>query len=120
MVNTNNRVVSTHLKMYKSNFFCIVSDGSGQVIFTKNSGNLGFSNIQKRSIEALNSLLEICLKEILLLKKKYIFLKFEGLKASFSKDVYKHLIFFLKKNNIILIGFKSLSKISHNGCRIKR
>lgn len=110
-----NKMISTHLKIYKSNFFCIVSNASGQVIFIKNSGGLGFNNIQKRSVEALNSLLEISLKEILLLKKKYIFLKLEGLKVSALKDVYKHLILFLKKNNIVLIGFKRVSKIPHNG-----
>lgn len=113
-------MISTHLKIYKSNFFCIVSNESGQVIFIKNSGSLGFNNIQKRSVEALNSLLEISLKEILLLKKKYIFLKFEGLKVSVLKDVYKHFIIFFKKNNITLIGFKRVSKIPHNGCRVKR
>lgn len=112
-------MISTHLKIYKSNFFCIVSNASGQVIFIKNSGSLGFNNIQKRSVEALNSLLEISLKEILLLKKKYIFLKLEGLKVSVLKDVYKNLILFFKKNNIVLIGFKRISKIPHNGCRVK-
>jgi len=116
----NNQMISTHVKVYKSNFFCIVSNSKGQVLFTKNSGNLGFSNIQKRSVEALNSLLEVFLKEILLLKKKYVFLKLEGLKLNILKDIYKHIIPFLKKNNIILIGFKHLTKIPHNGCRVKK
>ena len=116
----NNQTISTHLKMYKSNFFCIVSNRSGQVIFTKNSGSLGFSNIQKRGSEALNSLLEVSFKKILLLKKKYIFLRFEGLKVNFLKDVYKHFILFSKKNGIVLIGFRRVSKIPHNGCRVKK
>jgi ribosomal protein S11 len=116
----NSQMISTHFKMYKSNFFFIVSNRSGQVIFTKNSGSLGFSNIQKRSTEALNSLLEISFKKILLLKKKYIFLRFEGLKASLLKDVYKHFILFSKKNSIVLIGFRRISKIPHNGCRVKK
>ena len=106
--------------MYKSNFFCIVSNISGQVIFIKNSGVIGFSNIQKRSVQAFISLLEISLKEILLLKKKYIFVKFEGFKVSTLKDAYKYLIIFLKKNNLVVIGFKRVYKITHNGCRIKK
>jgi ribosomal protein S11 len=116
----NNQIISIKLKIHKSNFFCIVSNESGQVIFAKNSGILGFTNVQKRSIEALNSLLEISLKEILLLKKRYMFLILEGLKVNFLKDIYKHLILFLKKNNIVLIGFKRVSKIPHNGCRVKK
>jgi hypothetical protein len=113
-------IVSTHFKMYKSNFFCIVSNTSGQVVFTKNSGAIGFNNIQKRGVQALISLLEISLKEILLLKKKYIFLKFEGFKVSALKDVYKHMILFLKKNHIVVIGFKRVYKVPHNGCRVKK
>lgn len=115
-----NLMVLVHIKMYKSNFFCIVSNTSGKVVFTKNSGDIGFSNIQKRSVQALINLLEISLKEILVLKKRYIFLKFEGFKVNALKDVYKYLIVFLKKNNIGIIGFKRIYKISYNGCRIKK
>jgi hypothetical protein len=115
-----NFIISVHIKVYKSNFFFVVSDYFGKVIFTKNSGSLGFINIQKRSIEALNSLLEVGLKEFLLLNKRYLFLKLEGLKATACKEIYKHLILFLKKNNIVLIGFKYINKIPFNGCRLRK
>jgi ribosomal protein S11 len=116
----NNLFVLLHIKMYKSNFFCIVSNSSGKVIFTKNSGTIGFSNIQKRSVQALISILEIALKEILLLKKTYIFLKLEGFKINALKDVYKHLIISLKKNHIGVLGVKRCYKIAHSGCRVKK
>lgn len=116
----NNQILLIHIKFYKSNYFFIVSNMSGQVIFTKNSGNLGFRNIQKRGVEALSSLLETCLREILFLEKCYLFIKIEGLKVNFLKDVYKHLIFFLKKKDLSFICFKHINKIPHNGCRQKK
>jgi ribosomal protein S11 len=115
-----NVVISIHLKIYKSNFFCVVSNESGQVIFLKNSGNLGFSNIHKRSSDALDSLLEASMKELLLLKKRYMFLKLEGLKVSFIQNVYKRFIIFFKKNMLILTGIKRVIKTPHNGCRFKK
>lgn len=113
-------MISLHIKIYKSNFFFIVSNSCGQVLFIKNSGSLGFSNIQKRGVEALMSLLEVSLKKIILLKKQYLFLKLESIKRNNSKLIYKYLILFCKKNKIILIGFKHVNKITHNGCRIPK
>jgi hypothetical protein len=116
----SNQILSMHIKCYKSNYFFIISNNSGKVIFIKNSGNLGFRNMQKRGVEALSMLLETCLKEIIFLKKNYFFLKIEGLKLNVLKIIYKHLIFFFKKNKIVLIGFKHIHKNSHNGCRRKK
>lgn len=94
------QTTSLHIKVYKSNFFLIVSNNIGQVIFEINSGNLGFKNIQKRGIEALISLLEVSLKKIILLKKQDFFFKLEGVKLSDSKSIYKYLVVFCKKNNV--------------------
>jgi ribosomal protein S11 len=116
----NNSVISIHLKIHKSNFFCVVSNGFGQVIFVKNSGNIGFSHLQKRSVEALDSLLEVSMKELLLLKQKNMFLKLEGLKVGYLKNVYKRFILFFKKNTLVLTGYKRVIKIPHNGCRFKK
>ena len=114
------KIISLHIKVYKSNFFFIVSNRSGQVLFINNSGSLGFRNIQKRSVEALMSLLEVSLKKIILLKKQFLFLKLEGIKLSDSKLIYKYLIMSCKKNNIVLIGLKHVNKIVHNGCRVPK
>jgi hypothetical protein len=77
--------------------------------------------MQKRSVEALSVLLETCLKEIICLKKNHFFLKVEGLKVNVLKALYKSFIIFLKKNiNTVLIGFKHVQKITHNGCRRKK
>lgn len=91
---------SLHIKIYKSNFFLIVSNNIGRVLFKSSSGNLGFKNIQKRGIEALISLLEVSLKKILLLKKQDFFLKLDGVKLSEAKPIYKYMVVFCKKNNI--------------------
>jgi len=116
----NNQILLVHFKFYKSNCYFIVSDYLGQVIITKNVGNMGFRNIQKRGVEALSSLLETCLKEVLLLKKNYLFLQIEGLKSNLLKFFYKYFIRLVKKKDIILVYLKVLNKIPHNGCRRKK
>ena len=115
-----NQLLFVHLKFYKSNYFFIVSNYEGQVIITKTSGNMGFLHIQKRGIEALSSLLETCLKEVIFLKKNYLFLKIEGLKATLLKSFYKYFIRLMKKKDIILVYLKNINKIAHNGCRRKK
>ena len=114
------KILSLHIKIYKSNFFFIVSNGSGQVLFINNSGSLGFRNIQKRSVEALMSLLEVSFKKILLLKKPFLFLKLEGIQLSDSKLINKYLSMACQKNNIELMGLKHVNKIVHNGCRVPK
>ena len=116
----SNSVISIHLKINKSNYFCVISNGFGQVIFVKNSGNIGFNHIQKRSVGALDNLLEVSMKMLLSFKKKNMFLKLEGLKTSYLKNVYKRFILFFKKNKLTLTGFKRVTKIPHNGCRFKK
>jgi len=114
------QILSMHIKCYKSNFFFIVSNNLGKVVFIKNSGGLGFHNMKKRGVEALSGLLETCFKEISFLKQNYFFFKTEGLQSNVLKAVHKQLFFFLTKNNITLIGLKNVCKISHNGCRRKK
>ena len=111
------QILSLHIKIYKSNFFFIVSSSCGKVLFVRNSGCLGFSNLQKRGIDALMALLEVTFKKILLLKKPFLFLRLECVKVGESKLIYKHLILVCKKNNIKLVGFKHKNVIPHNGCR---
>lgn len=109
-----------HVKVYKSNFFLILSSGSGQVLWIKNSGSLGFKNIQKRGVEALMCLLESALNKIIFIKEPYLFLKLEGITIPNSKLINKHFIILCKKNNIIVIGLQHVNKIVHNGCRAKK
>jgi ribosomal protein S11 len=83
----NKQISYLHISVYKNNFFFILSNRSGQVFFTINSGSLGYRNIQKRSVEALMSLLEVCFKKIVLLKKPCLFFKLERVKLNDSKII---------------------------------
>ena len=116
----NNQILLVHFKFYKSNYYFIVSNYLGRVIITKNSGNMGFLHIQKRGVEALSSLLETCLKEIILLKKNYLFIQIEGLKSNLLKSFYKYFIRLIKKKDITLVYLKNINKVAHNGCRRKK
>lgn len=98
----------------------MISNYEGQVFVTKSAGGMGFLNIQKRGVEALSSLLETCLKEIILLKKNYLFLKIEGLKSNLLKSFYKYFMRLVKKKDITLVYIKHINKIAHNGCRQKK
>jgi len=80
-----------HIIVYKSNFFITISESSGKVLFSKNSGSVGFKNIQKRSSEAFNVLLKAGIKFILSIEKHCIFLKFEGVKEDILQNLYKQL-----------------------------
>jgi len=71
------KLLITHIKVYKANFFFIVSLTSGSVKYVKTAGNFGYVNIHKRSIDALTELLENGLK-FLLKQNKEVFIKIEG------------------------------------------
>lgn len=108
-----------HIKLYRSNYFLIISDNWGKILFTKNSGSLGFKNMQKRSIEAFNHLLLITVKSILVYNNCLVFLKLDGINKNSLKAIYVQILKFLKKYKINIIGFKMVYNIPYNGCRKK-
>jgi hypothetical protein len=48
-----------------------------------------------------------------------IFIKFEGIKASFLWNIYKIFIKKIKQQKINVLAYKVINKITHNGCRKK-
>ena len=50
-------LIIIHIKIYKNNFFLVISDSIGKVLLSISAGYFGFKHIKKRSVEALNRLL---------------------------------------------------------------
>lgn len=115
-----NNILILHIKIFRNNFFLIISNMLGKVLFIRNSGMLGFKNMNKREIETFKIILLSSLKFILTLKKKKIFLKLEGQKKFFLREIYKQLLNLLNKFNIKILGLSIINKISFNGCRKKK
>lgn len=116
-----NNILILHVKLFRNNFFLIISNLLGKVLFIKNSGVLGFKNMNKKDIEAFRLILLNGLKFILKFEdKKKIFLKLEGQKKSLLREVYKQLLNLSKKFNFKILGITLVNKISFNGCRKKK
>lgn len=109
-----------HIKVVRSNIFLAVSSNSGQLLLSKNSGSLGFKNIQKSSTEALYQLLNIGLNSLLSKGVHIFMLKLEGVQKQYLQELYKCVSQNIHNNKLNLIGFKVINKIPHNGCRKKK
>lgn len=104
-----------HIKVCKSNFFFIVSDGLGKTLLNINSGYLGFNNIKKRTTEALNKVLFFGFDFLSKYTENYyLFLKFENIKKRELRKLYKVC---LKKLKLTFFGFRVVNKLPHNGCK---
>jgi ribosomal protein S11 len=108
-----------HIKCLRSNFFIIISNIVGEILFTKTTGSLGFNNIQKRTKDAFSDLLLSASQYVSRLSGNVkVFLKIEGaIKNLLFKQINFKMLQFFKKHNICLIGLRVINKISHNGCR---
>jgi ribosomal protein S11 len=108
-----------HIKCLRTNFFTIVSDNVGKVLFSKSSGMLNLKNTQKRTKDAFNDLLMSVIQFVLTLGTKIkIFVKLEGTtKNLFLKKVGIEFLNTLKRHNIFFCGLHLKNKISYNGCR---
>lgn len=116
-----NILLILHIKVFRNNYYLILSDSVGKVLFTKNSGMMGFKNTTKRSIEAFKSILFEVFKKIFYLKvKKKIFLKIEGSKKYILREIYKQFLKMLNKYKIQTLGLVIINKIAFNGCRKKK
>lgn len=108
-----------HMKCLRTNFFMIVSDNVGKVLFSKSSGTLSLKNTQKRTKDAFSELLMSVIQFVLTLGTKIkIFVKLEGTnKNLFFKQVGIEFLNTLKRHKIYLCGLHLRNKITYNGCR---
>lgn len=95
----------------------MISDKSGKLKYSKTVGNLGFRDIDKRSIVASSAVLRKGFKYLLREKKK-IFFKIEGGSEHTCWIIWKE--FCGVSNDFDILGFKFINKISHSGCRDNR
>jgi len=108
-----------HIKLYRGNYFIVISDRFGKVFFTKSSGNLGFKHIQKRSTEAFDALIAEAIKFLLGVENPSVYLKLEGVQKKVLKEIHLQFLNIIKKYKINVLGFKVINKIPHNGCKKK-
>lgn len=110
-----------HIKIFRNNYYFILSNILGKVLFKKNSGILGFKNANKKSIEALKLIFFIVFKYIFKLSgTNKLFLKLEGSKKNILREIYKQFLKLLNKFKIKILGLIIINKISFNGCRKKK
>lgn len=109
-----------HFKVCKGNFFVVILNSFGKVLSNINSGCLGFKNIQKRTIDALYSILNFVFEFTLRIQGiSFIILRLEGIKYYYLNKIYNFFIKKLRKHRIYLLGFKVINSIPHNGCTNK-
>jgi len=107
-----------HIKILRGNFFLLISNQLGELIFDKSCGKLGFKDIQKRTKESFQNLLLLGIQYLLNLDNIYeLFIKIEGAKKKNLELIYSQFITILKSYNINIFAVKLINKISHNGCR---
>lgn len=111
-------LIWVHIKILRGNFFLLISNESGKLIFNKSCGNLGIKNIQKRTKESFQNLLLLGTQYLLNLNENFkVFIKLEGAKKTVLQLIYSNFIKILKNCNINIFSVKLINKISHNGCR---
>jgi len=114
------QLYTIHIKVCRGNFFFIVSNNIGHILFIKSSGTVGYTNINKRGNEAFTTLMKIVLNYLLVIKEDInLFIKLEGTKKTTMYNIRKRFLKPLIKKKIKIIGFKVINKIAHNGCRKK-
>jgi ribosomal protein S11 len=108
-----------HLKIYKNNYYVIVSNTTGKLLFTLNSGQVGFTHINKNSIEALKQIVKMSFNKLIHLNLNKLFFKIEVPNKYTLYILYKEFILLLNKYKINMLILTLVNKISHGGCRNK-
>ena len=109
-----------HIKILRNNYFIILSNTLGKIIYTKSCGIYNFQNIQKRNNESFKMIILDMFKHISQQNiKNQIFLKIDGSKKNILREIYKEFFFLIRKYNIKILGLIITSKIAFNGCRKK-
>jgi len=114
------KIFFVHIKVFRGNFFLMVSNTLGKLILKKSCGVLGFKNIEKRSKDSFKDLLLNGIEFILSLnldKNHRFFLTIEGAKKEFLKQICVDFLNVLKLCDIKFSAIKLLNKGVHNGCR---
>jgi len=114
------KLLIVHIKVLKSNIFLIISNSLGKIVQVKNSGELGFRNIGKNSLEVLEEMLSEVVNYFSRKKVSNVFFKIEGVRSEILDEIYKWFMLHLKKIKVQVLGFKIINKIGHNGCRKKK
>jgi hypothetical protein len=107
--------VDFYIKFLKNNvFITLYQSSNSKVLLVRSTGTLGFKNKAKSLLEGFN----------LLLVRTIHFSNINGLKLNMlSLDgMYKHHKYFILDNfnSLPFNTVKIVSKISHNGCRLKK
>ena len=111
-------IVFVHLKVLRGNFFLLISNFLGKLVFSKTSGSVGFKNIQKRNKDAFQNLLKLGIQYLLKLNgTNEILLKTEGMTKKILRLIQTKFINILELHKIKIFAIKLVNKISHNGCR---
>ena len=111
-------ILFIHIKILRGNYFLLISNQLGKLIFNKTCGNLGFTNIKKRTKDAFQDLLQNGIQYLLKLDNNYkLFIKIEGSKKKILQLIFQKFISLLKSHNFYIFSVKLINKVSHNGCR---
>lgn len=114
------KIFFVHIKLLRGNFFLMMSNTLGELIWKKSCGVLGFKNIEKRSKDSFKDLLRNGIEFILSLKldkNHRFFLTIEGAKKEFLKQICIDFINVLTFGDFKFSAIKLLNKGVHNGCR---
>ena len=115
-----NNLLILHIKVLRNNYYLIMSNTLGKILYTKSCGIYNFQNINKRNIESFKTIILNLFKSVSQKdNKKKIFLKIDGSKNFFLREIYKQIFVFIYKYKIKILGLLIVNKISFNGCRKK-
>lgn len=108
-----------HIKKTTSNYFVIISDYLGKVVYkiTLNALHLHKSVLTKTGERLLFTKV---LKVFLSYNVKYVFIKLEGLDEEDIITVLKHINYKLSKKKVKILGLFFKDRLPHNGCRKKK
>jgi ribosomal protein S11 len=115
-----NNLLIVHIKILRNNYYVILSNTLGKILYTKSCGIYNFKNIQKRNIESFKIIILDIFKYISQENfNNKIFFKIDGSKKNILREIYKQIFFFINKYKIKILGLIITNKIAFNGCRKK-
>lgn len=105
-----------HFKKCFNNFFIIISNEVGKVIFSKSVGSIKLG--KKRSDNVIINLCNMA-TSLSIYSNKIILIRLEGFPRNLSKKIRKLFYSKLLDQNTSVCFLGVIQKISHNGCRKK-
>ena len=115
-----NNLLIVHIKILRNNYYVILSNTLGKILYTKSCGIYNFRNIQKKNIESFKIIILDVFKNISQKNEtKQIFLKIDGSKKNVLREIYKQIFFFVTKYKIKILGLIITNTTAFNGCRKK-